>query len=272
MLVATVALVALAPLSWQTPPPAVPAARSVLVFSKTSGFRHDSIPAARQALLKIAQERRWSMTFTEDSTWFAAAKLQPYDAVVFLMTTGDVLNAEQEGALEGFVRAGGGYVGIHAAADTEYDWEWYGRLVGAYFLSHPAIQDATVLTEDREHPTTSFLPSPWNRRDEWYDYRSNPRGQVHVLQTLDESTYKGGRMGKDHPITWCHDFDGGRSWYTGMGHTAESYEEPLFMRMIAEAIEWASSKSAVDAPREKRPAGALLAPLRNVSSCDSCIG
>jgi cytochrome c len=233
------ALIAAMTLGAPAPAPAAEA-RNVLVFTKTAGFRHDSIPAARRAMLDLATERGWSITLTEDAAWFAPERLRAFDAVVFLLTTGDVLNREQEQAFEGYIRAGGGYVGVHAAADTGYEWPWYGRLVGAYFASHPAIQDGKVVTEDSAHPTVSFVPNPWVRRDEWYDYRENPRGRVRVLQTLDESSYRGGKMGADHPITWSHEFDGGRSWYTGMGHTAESYQDPLFMRMIGEAIVWVS--------------------------------
>jgi cytochrome c len=216
---------------------------SVLVFSKTAGFRHDSIPAAREAMVRLANQNKWSISLTEDSTWFTAPRLATYDAVVFLLTTGDVLDADQETAFRGFIQGGGGYVGVHAASDTEYDWEWYGRLVGAYFMSHPAVQEGTVHIEDREHPTTSFLPHPWIRTDEWYDFRQNPRSRVHVLATLDESSYKGGKMGEDHPIMWCHEFDGGRSWYTAMGHTKESYQEPLFLRTLEEGIKWAARRS-----------------------------
>lgn len=211
---------------------------NVLVFSKTAGFRHDSIPVARKAIVDVSLSQGWSCTFTEDSTWFLPEILRGYSVVVFLMTTGDVLNEEQQKAFEGYIESGGGYVGVHAAADTEYEWKWYGDLVGAYFKTHPAIQTASVRLEDEKHPTTSFLPKEWKRTDEWYTYRDNPRSRVHVLANLDESTYTGGGMG-DHPITWCKEVGKGRSWYTGMGHTQESYLDSLFMRMITEAIRWA---------------------------------
>ena len=140
---------------------------------------------------------------TEDATQFTDAKLAQFNAVILLSTTGDVLDAAQQTAFEGYIRAGGGYVGIHAASDTEYDWAWYGSLVGAYFESHPANQNATVKVADRTHPSTAGLPQRWHRTDEWYYYRTNPRGQVHVLATLDETTYTGGVDGADHPIAWC---------------------------------------------------------------------
>ncbi|MGI8922912.1 MAG: ThuA domain-containing protein [Fimbriimonadales bacterium] len=230
MIVSIVAAFALAP---------QPAATSILVFTKTAGFRHDSIPAARHALREIGRERKWFVTTTEDATWFDGNHLKNFDAIVFLLTTGDVLNTDQEAAMKAFVNSGGGFVGVHAASDTEYEWEWYGFLVGGYFASHPPTQEAVVRIEDRRHASTSFLPKEWKRIDEWYDFKANPRPRVRVLATVDESTYDGGKMGVDHPIMWCHEFDGGRSWYTAMGHTNESYGDPLFRRMLGEGIVWA---------------------------------
>ena len=208
----------------------------VLVFSKTAGFRHDSIPAGIAAIKKLGRENGFRVDATEDAAAFTDENLAEYETVVWLSTTGDVLNEEQQAAFERYIRDGGGYVGIHAAADTEYEWEWYGRLVGAYFDSHPAIQPATIKVADKVHPSTKRLPERWRRTDEWYNYRANPRGRVHVLATLDESTYSGGNMGYDHPIAWCQEFDGGRSWYTGGGHTKESFSDRFFLRHILGGI------------------------------------
>jgi type 1 glutamine amidotransferase len=212
----------------------------VLVFSRTLGFRHKSIPDGIAALREIGAGR-WETDATEDASAFTPGNLARYRAVVFLSTTGNVLDAGQQQALEGFVRAGGGWVGIHAAADTEYEWPWYGRLAGAWFLGHPKIQPATVRVEDRSHPSTSMLPEQWVRTDEWYSFRRNPRADVHVLATLDERTYDPERtpMGADHPVAWFHEFEGGRSWYTAGGHTAESFREPLFREHLRGGIEWA---------------------------------
>ncbi|SEQ13939.1 Type 1 glutamine amidotransferase (GATase1) [Streptomyces sp. yr375] len=204
----------------------------VLVFSKTAGFRHDSIPDGVTAVRQLGVAGGFRVDATEDAGAFTTANLRRYDAVVFLSTTGDVLDAVQQAAFEGYIRHGGGYVGIHAAADTEYDWAFYGGLVGARFESHPAIQPATVRVEDRAHPATSGLDRTWNRTDEWYDYRSNPRERVHVLASLDESSYTGGTMNGDHPIAWCQNYQGGRAFYTGGGHTRESYEDPVFRRHL----------------------------------------
>lgn len=224
-------------------PRAVTANRAIFVFTKSAGFRHDSIPAARTAILDMGIERGWTVTFSEDASQIAPKTLKAFDAVVFVSTTGKVLDSKQESALVGFIHSGGGFVGVHAAADAEYDWAWYGKLVGAYFLAHPAQQEAVVKIEDSNHPSTRHLPNPWTRKDEWYDYKASPRAQVHVLASLDQASYSGSKMGADHPIMWCHEFEGGRSWYTGMGHTKESYDDPLFLKMLAEGIEWACGSS-----------------------------
>ncbi|MFJ9623832.1 ThuA domain-containing protein [Streptomyces sp. NPDC101181] len=221
-------------------------AYDVLVFSKTAGFRHDSIPAGITALRQLGAANNFTVTATEDATAFTSTNLAGYEAVVFLSTTGDVLNAAQQTAFEGYIEAGGGYVGIHAAADTEYDWTWYGGLAGALFKSHPHIQPATVKVEDRAHDATAHLGPTWQRTDEWYDYRTNPRTSAHVLASLDESTYSGGTMGGDHPIAWCKDYRGGRAFYTGGGHTAESYAETAFRRHLLGGIRWAAEMTEAD--------------------------
>lgn len=211
----------------------------VLVFTKTAGFRHDCIPSGQRMLRELAKRDGWVIRFTEDSGWFDEKLLSRFDVAVFFCTTQDVLDLGQEAAFEKWFRSGKGFVGIHAAADTEYDWPFYGRLVGAYFSGHPAIQKATILVEDRTHPATRHLPETWVRADEWYNYRANPRPNVKVLMTLVEATYEGGTMGNDHPITWRHESLGGRAFYTGLGHTPESYSEEPFVSMIFGAIRWA---------------------------------
>jgi cytochrome c len=213
---------------------------TVLVFSKTSAFRHDSISDGIAAIQALGAENGFAVDSTEDAARFTDAELARYKVVVFLCTTGDILDTDQKAAFERYIRAGGGFVGIHSASDTEYQWAWYGRLVGAYFANHPEIQRATVRIEDRGHASTEGLPATWERTDEWYNFRANPRAAVRVLATLDEATYSGGKMGADHPIAWCHDIDGGRSWYTAMGHTVESYAEPLYRLHLLGGIESAA--------------------------------
>ncbi|WP_405469190.1 ThuA domain-containing protein [Streptomyces canus] len=221
-------------------------AERVLVFSKTAGFRHDSIPDGVAAVKQLGETGGFTVDATEDANAFTPRNLRRYDAVVFLSTTGDVLDPTQQRAFEGYIRNGGGYVGIHAAADTEYDWAFYGGLAGAYFQSHPAIQPATVVAEDRAHPSTSGLPPTWNRTDEWYNYRSNPRDRAHVLASLDESSYTGGTMNGDHPIAWCQDYQGGRAFYTGLGHTKESYTDPAFRGHVLGGIRYAIGDTQAD--------------------------
>jgi cytochrome c len=213
-----------------------------LVFSKTAAFRHGSIPVGIEAISQLGAENGFTVTATEDARVFSQRGLARYEVVVFLSTTGDVLNARQQAAFERYIQRGGGYAGIHAASDTEYDWPWYGELVGAYFSGHPAIQDATIDVEDHTHASTAHLPDRWERRDEWYNFRSNPRDDVHVLASLDEDSYDpgSGAMGDDHPTAWCHVYDGGRSWYTGGGHTNESYAEPAFLQHLLGGIRTAS--------------------------------
>ncbi|MEU5640983.1 ThuA domain-containing protein [Streptomyces milbemycinicus] len=221
------------------------AAYDVLVFSRTTGFRHDSIPAGIDALRALGSANDFTVTATEDPAAFTPANLVGYEAVVFLSTTGDVLDDAQQNALQAHIDGGGGFVGVHAAADTEYDWGYYGDLVGARFKSHPAIQQASIVNEDRGHPATAHLGAVWTRTDEWYNYQTNPRSSVHVLQSLDETSYSGGEMG-DHPITWCHAQGSGRSFYTGLGHTAESYADPAFRALLLGALRYASGAAPAD--------------------------
>jgi type 1 glutamine amidotransferase len=218
----------------------------ILVFSKTAGFRHSSIDEGIAAIRTLGSQNGFTVDATEDANQFTTANLGRYQAVVWLSTTGDVLNAAQQTAFETYIAGGGGYVGVHAAADTEYDWPFYGGLVGAWFASHPAIQQARVRVEDRANPSTAHLPSTWTRSDEWYNYRTNPRANVKVLANLDETSYSGGSMSGDHPITWCQNYRGGRSWYTGLGHVEESYTDANFTRMLLGGIQFAGGARAAD--------------------------
>jgi type 1 glutamine amidotransferase len=215
----------------------------LLVFSKTAAFRHASIPDAIAALRRLAASQGIAIDFTEDSAVFTDANLARYNAVVFLLTTGTILDANQQAAFERYIEHGGGFAGVHSASDTEYNWPWYGQLVGAYFdrvHGHSKVVPATVYVVDHTHPSTSMLPAIWIRTDEWYNFATNPSKTVHVLLTVDERTYQGGVMGANHPIAWYHTFDGGRSWYTAMGHTSESYSEPLFLAHLWGGILYAA--------------------------------
>jgi len=214
----------------------------VLVFSKTGGFRHSSIPAGKQAIIKLGRENDFETDTTENAEWFNEDSLKKYSAVIFLNTTEDVLNYRQEAAFERFIQAGGGFMGIHSATDTEYDWSWYGRMSGAYFLSHPAIQEAKLTVVDKSHPSTKHLPDTWIRKDEWYNFsKLNP--DVKVLIKIDESSYTGGANGNNHPMAWYHEYDGGRAFYTELGHTEESYSDSLYLQHILGGIQYAIGKN-----------------------------
>jgi type 1 glutamine amidotransferase len=213
---------------------------AVLVFTRTTGYRHASIDDGLAAIRRLGAANGFTVDATQDPTRIQDAALTPYRAVVFLSSTGEPLDRTQQAALKRWVEAGGGWVGVHAAADALYDWPWYGELVGAWFRRHPSVQRATVQVTDRSHPSTESLPAAWTRTDEWYDFRDNPRGRVQVLAVVDESSYQGGGMGADHPVSWCHEQGRGRSWYTALGHSKASWSEPLFLAHVLGGIRWAA--------------------------------
>lgn len=216
----------------------------VLIFSKTCGYRHDSIPAGIAAVSRLVRARGLDVAATEDARQFCPEVLDGLRAVVWLSTIGNVLSVEQRCAFERFVRAGGAYVGIHAASASETDWDWYGRLVGARFTQHPEFQAARVVIEDREHLATRHLGPHWHRSDEWYDFDRNPRPHVRVLLSVDELSYRGGGMGGDHPLAWCQELDGGRSFYTALGHAPADYEESDFLEHLDGGLGWALARRA----------------------------
>jgi len=214
-----------------------------LVFSKVNGFEHESRPYGVAALQKLATENNFEVVASDDAANFTDETLAQYDVVVFNNTNsrnGPILDANQRAAFERYIQAGGGYMGIHSASGTEYDWAWYGELMGAFFKVHPAIQDVEVEVDDRVHPSTKDLPQVFTRNEEPYDFVANPRGNVHVLASFDSNSYNGDTMGADHPISWCQNYDGGRSWYTGMGHNPSAYSEPLFLKHLLGGIEWSA--------------------------------
>ncbi|MGI9014469.1 MAG: ThuA domain-containing protein [Phycisphaerales bacterium] len=219
-------------------------ALNVLVCTATAGYRHDSIKDSVHALHGLAHAHNFAMTHIESEDERAASftdgSLGKFDVIIFLNTTGDILNDAQQEAMQRFIQRGGGFVGVHAATDTEYGWPWYGQLVGATFLRHPQIQLAAIDVVDPSQPSTTHLPKRWQRTDEWYDFHKPPAEGVVILLKLDESTYEGGSMRGEHPVAWQHEFDGGRAWYTALGHTSESYAEPAFLRHLLGGIFWAA--------------------------------
>lgn len=215
----------------------------LMVFSKTEGFRHESINAGKDALLKMSKEKDFDVTFTEDADQFNDKELKKYSAVVFLNTTGDVLNGAQQNSFERYIQAGGGYVGIHSATDTEYSWPWYGELVGAYFQDHPSdpsnVQKGKFTVTKKDHWATKGMPVEFEREDEFYSFK-NISPSINVVLTIDDKSYIGGSNPEYHPMSWYHEFDGGRAFYTAMGHTDETYTEPIFLNHLWAGIHYAT--------------------------------
>ncbi|MFE0387015.1 ThuA domain-containing protein [Streptomyces bungoensis] len=211
----------------------------LLVFTRTTDYRHDSIPAAVDAVRALG---RFAVEHTEDPADLERP-LDGFAAVVFLSTSGDVLTPDGRGRLAGYVESGGGFAGVHAAACTEYGWPYYGGLLGARFARHPAYQPGRAVVEDAGHPATRRLPAVWDFTDEWYDFDASPRGRARVLLRADETSYEGGRMGADHPLAWCRWQEDGRVFYTALGHAAEAYRDADFLTHLGGGLDWAAGRS-----------------------------
>ncbi len=227
----------------------------VLVFSKSQGWHHQAIAEAITGLRALAARHDFAMDWDEDPARINPANLAKYQVIIFLLTTGDILNAEQQAAMESFIRSGKGFVGVHSAADTEYDWPWYKQLVGRNFYIHPVIQSAKLQLLERNFPGLEFTPERFLWTDEWYEFgKENVKG-LHYLLAVDESSYnpaadwgnkKGTGMGKFHPVAWYHPFDGGRAFYTGLGHIAAIYSDPWFLAHLYGGIYWAATGKGLD--------------------------
>jgi type 1 glutamine amidotransferase len=212
--------------------------KKVLIFSKTNGYRHESIPEGINAIKKMGLENHFSVTTTEDSLDINVKNLNQYQAIIFLNTTGDLLGQKQKEALQNFIHKGRGFVGVHAATDCEYKLPWYIKMVGASFISHPSPQTAKLEVINNKHLSTKHLPTIWERKDEWYNFTDiNP--EVNVLIKIDEHSYTGGKNNNNHPIAWYHNYEGGRVFYTALGHTTESYSEPVFLQHLLGGIIYA---------------------------------
>lgn len=221
---------------------------NVLVFSKTDGWKHQSISSGIKMFSDLALTEGWNLTATEDANLFTMDFLITFDVVVFLNPTQDVLSEKQQQAFQTFMETGKGFVGIHASADCEYDWDWYGKLNGAYFLTHPPAQEGKVIFENFDHPSMEPFKGmeSYTTFDEWYSFKTNPREKVHVLARLDESTITKAdndkwKMG-DHPLIWWQEFDGIRSFYSVFGHTHEAFQDPKIQAHYAGAVNWAGKR------------------------------
>lgn len=217
-----------------------------LIFSKTQGFRHQSIPEEVKALKDMSKKHVFSVYATEDATVFNDKFLKDFDVIIMASTTGNIFTDEQKEAFKRFVQSGKGVVGIHSATDTEYEWEWYSKLIGGQFMHHPAQQTARLEVLDQNHPATYHLGSKWLWTDEWYAFK-NFNEDVHILIQLDETSYEAGSrggkpmgMGEVHPISWYHEYDGGRVFYTALGHVEAAYEDADFLKHVYGGIWWAA--------------------------------
>ncbi|KAK1975205.1 glycosyl hydrolase [Colletotrichum cereale] len=222
----------------------------ILVFSKTSDYRHDSIPAAVSALESLgARTGLFTVDASEDAeACIAPQSLAAYRTIVFMHCTGPFLNADQVAALRGYVQSGGGFVGVHGAAAGLLEDDWYGRLIGAHFDHHPPPEEAYLCCRGPGALPAGVTRKRWT--DEWYNFTSHPRENknLHILVRGDPSTFQGGAMGGDHPLAWCQEFDGGRSFYSALGHYAECYEDEWFMDQILNAIVWTARREDIVGP------------------------
>ncbi|KAI1390500.1 glycosyl hydrolase [Hypoxylon trugodes] len=217
---------------------------AVFIFSKTAGYRHESIPAGIEGIQRLGDSSgAFTVDSSEDASLINAKNLSRYAVVIFLQTSGDFLTRDQLVGLQSYVRSGGGFVGIHCAACGMTREPWYNELIGAVFTDHPEPQRGVLAAENEDHFITSSLPAKWEWFDEWYNFDRNPRAVVTVLLSIDEKTYTGGKHSEDHPIAWCREFDGGRSFYTSLGHFDGAYSDQKFMSHILNGILWAAQKT-----------------------------
>lgn len=222
----------------------------VLLFTKTAGWHHQSINEGVDAIRELASRHQFQVDWEEMAWRFNDENLAKYDAIIFLSTTADILNDEQQAAMERFIQSGKGFVGIHAASDTEYDWEWYTQLVGRMFVIHPVNQTARVNVVERGFPGLERMPDTFLFTDEWYTFGEEKVEGLNYLLTIDENSYnpeadwgskKSEGMGDFHPISWYHEFDGGRSFYTAMGHMEKTFEDRIFLEHLYGGIYWAAT-------------------------------
>ncbi len=222
----------------------------VLLFTKTAGFHHESINEGVTAMRQMAKFHHFALDWHEDASVFTDQRLQQYQAIIFMNTTGDILNTEQEGAMMRFIQSGKGFVGIHSASDTEYDWDWYTNMIGHMFHIHPVIQTGELLVLDRKFPGVERMPDRFLWTEEWYEFDVSRNKGLNYILAVDEKSYDpnvrwgekvGKGMGKFHPIAWYHNYDGGRAFYTALGHMGSTYDDALFQEHVYGGIYWAAT-------------------------------
>jgi TonB family protein len=214
----------------------------VLAFSKTDGYRHESIDAGKAALLKLANENNFEINFSDDSSVFNPGNLQQYNVIIFLNTSGNILDESGKKAFRKYIENKGGFVGIHNAVDTERNWDWYRELIGTYYdgSEEVELQKAIVRVTEKNHPSTRDLPYQWEVEDEWHLFANKLADNIKVLAVVDDVKPQEGEEVEYRPFCWYHDFDGGRCWYTAGGHRNENYSDPLFMKHILGGIKYAA--------------------------------
>ena len=210
---------------------------SVLVITETKGWVHDSIESGLKLIQNIGNKNNFNVYHSDNSSVITYKNLKEIKTIIFLNTTEEILTDVEQKVMESFIRSGKGFVGVHAAADTEYNWQWYGKLVGAYYRNHPEVMNGKILTIN--HKITNHLDSEWEIEDEWYNF-DYVNYDINILLHLDEDSYIGGEHPDYHPITWYHEYDGGRSFYTGLGHTKEVYDDERFIKLLEKGILYAS--------------------------------
>jgi len=226
----------------------------VFLFTKTDGWHHKSINAAVTAMEKLAQKHHFSIDWHEDAARINEENLAQYDVVMFMLTTGDILSDEQKQVMERFVRSGKGFVGVHSASDTEYQWDWYTKMVGRSFHIHPLIQTAELSVINRKFPGMERMPDRFLWTDEWYEFGAERIDTLNYILSVDESTFdpkakwdtkSGDGMGEFHPVAWYHEYDGGRAFYTALGHLGATYGDTLFMEHIYGGLYWAATGKGI---------------------------
>jgi type 1 glutamine amidotransferase len=222
----------------------------VLLFTKTNGWHHKSINEGVDAMREMALKHHFLVDWHEDPSVFNDANLKQYHAIVFLLTSGDILNDDQQRAMERFIQSGKGFVGVHSASDTEYDWDWYTRMVGRTFHIHPEIQTAQMEVLDAKFPGMERMPAKFWWTDEFYEFGAERIEGLNYILAIDENTYApaadwghvaGKGMGDLHPMAWYHEYDGGRAFYTALGHMPATYSDRLFLEHVYGGLYWAAT-------------------------------
>lgn len=244
------------PKYWPTPvmdtvPPVLPSLKhpAVLVFGKTNGYRDDDQnKAANAAISELIKHKSWDVFVTENAAIFNEAQLKKFDVVVLNSISGNVFLPEQRDAFSQWIEKGGGVVALHGSGgDHHYDWQWYvDVMLGAQFIGHtykPQFQDGVIRIQEPDHPIMRGLPVEWQRTEEWYAFDHVPSGShTHILAVLDEKTYQPPpeQLMGTHPLIWTRCIGKGRVFFSALGHKAETYSEPLHLKLIDNAIDWAS--------------------------------